>query len=371
VEMLADLRVQGCYIVPGVPNTTAVTQETDQNYGNFKDKFRANIRQLSQKRFDHNMGLTITDLPFLVFGGKCDKCGVKIENSFQEAFDHKSNLSVWKECGAVPLTRSAMHSNKVRHEVPTFGALTVQEGLTDISTERGRAVQKLKQLDAHNLFYCKVLTDNGYDGNKLRKEAPKRKTNVAVSMPNTLERQQAMKKASSAGQTFHATGGGHLNSDDFFKAAELKARENKVKAMEEIKKERAKYCNNQWAAIRLIKAKGELTLETEKRFTLLEIKAMLKWKKIKPTGTKKRDLVEAYMGAPKPKIQTIWSRSEEAALEALKVTDFTLQSTALGDAVKRMAKNLQNSLGNLDEASLKELESIIQARKDLENPNAL
>ena len=31
VEMLADLRLQGLYLVPGVPNTTHVTQETDQN----------------------------------------------------------------------------------------------------------------------------------------------------------------------------------------------------------------------------------------------------------------------------------------------------------------------------------------------------
>jgi hypothetical protein len=36
VEMLADLRLQGLYLIPGVPNTTAKTQETDQNYGLYK-----------------------------------------------------------------------------------------------------------------------------------------------------------------------------------------------------------------------------------------------------------------------------------------------------------------------------------------------
>ena len=48
VDMLARLRLQGLYMVPGVPNTTGVTQETDQNYGPFKSGYRSNIRQLSQ-----------------------------------------------------------------------------------------------------------------------------------------------------------------------------------------------------------------------------------------------------------------------------------------------------------------------------------
>jgi hypothetical protein len=369
IEMLADLRLQGCYLVPGVPNTTAVTQETDQNYGPFKDKFRANIRKLTHGRFDKKMGLVVTDIPFLVFGGTCAKCGAVLENAFQEAFDHDSNLNVWKVCGAVPLTRSAMQSDKVRHEVPVMAALEPQEGLT--TSLDSPEIQKLQDLDDQNKSYCDFLSARGFDGSKLRMEAPKRKLIVAVSKPNTLARQVAMKKASSAGATFHATGGGHLNSDDYFKAAELKARENQVKAMEEIKKEREKYCKDQWAALRLIKAKGELTWDTVSRFTIFEIKILLKWKKVKATGTKKRDLVEAYTEAPKPIIQPMWKPSEQAKLDALKDTNVSLESTALGAAAKKMVKNLQNSMGNLDAEALKELEAIIQARRELENPNAL
>lgn len=48
VEMLARLCVQGLYLVPGVPNTTHRTQETDQNYGIYKLSFRDNLRVLSQ-----------------------------------------------------------------------------------------------------------------------------------------------------------------------------------------------------------------------------------------------------------------------------------------------------------------------------------
>ncbi len=33
VELLAELQLIGLYLYPGLPNTTAVTQETDQDYG--------------------------------------------------------------------------------------------------------------------------------------------------------------------------------------------------------------------------------------------------------------------------------------------------------------------------------------------------
>jgi hypothetical protein len=141
--------------------------------------------------------------------------------------------------------------------------------------------------------------------------------------------------------------------------------------MEDLKKERHKYCTDQWEALRIIKAKGELTYNTEKNFTLAEIKILLKWKKVKATSTRKRDLVQAYRDAPKPPIQPIWKRSEQAALDALKNTNIDLEDTALGAAAKRMVTNLKNCLGTLDEVSLNELESILHARKERENPNAL
>ncbi len=46
VELLAQLRFLGVYLYPGVPNTTAVTQETDRTYGLFKSKYRANLEDL-------------------------------------------------------------------------------------------------------------------------------------------------------------------------------------------------------------------------------------------------------------------------------------------------------------------------------------
>ena len=47
VNMLVYMHTLGMYCVPGVPNITNVTQETDQNYDLFKPIFRDNIDILS------------------------------------------------------------------------------------------------------------------------------------------------------------------------------------------------------------------------------------------------------------------------------------------------------------------------------------
>jgi hypothetical protein len=91
LEMLARLRLQGVYVVPGVPNTTGKTQETDQNYGPFKSKYRSNIRTLSQARFNRGLSLSVIDLPLLVFGGECPSTFVELQDAFSSAFSALSS----------------------------------------------------------------------------------------------------------------------------------------------------------------------------------------------------------------------------------------------------------------------------------------
>jgi len=47
MELLCCLRHIGILLFPCVPNTTAVTQETDQSYGYFKTIYRSNLHKLS------------------------------------------------------------------------------------------------------------------------------------------------------------------------------------------------------------------------------------------------------------------------------------------------------------------------------------
>ncbi len=64
VELLASHCVLGFYLHPGVPNTTAVTQEMDQNYGPFKSTFWENLEFLTSTRLNCNMSPIIK--PFLI-----------------------------------------------------------------------------------------------------------------------------------------------------------------------------------------------------------------------------------------------------------------------------------------------------------------
>jgi hypothetical protein len=132
---------------------------------------------------------------------------------------------------------------------------------------------------------------------------PTRSTYVSVTEPLSKERVLAIKNSKTHGQMFFAMGGGHINSNDFFGAQEMKAREDEIAKLEKEKKEQKKYCADQVGAIKMIKAKGELTHTTEKNFNLAEIEMLLKWKKVQLKTKRKREMIDAYIAAPKPKIQ--------------------------------------------------------------------
>jgi hypothetical protein len=96
VNMLAEMRLRGIYLVPGVPSTTGQTQETDQNYASYKTVFRSHLRVLTQTRHDRGFKMRVSDLPLLVFGGKCPQTGLELCDSFSEACGIARNLACGK-----------------------------------------------------------------------------------------------------------------------------------------------------------------------------------------------------------------------------------------------------------------------------------
>lgn len=144
-----------------------------------------------------------------------------------------------------------------------------------------------------------------------------------------------------------------------------------MKRMEDKKKKRAACYKEQKGAVLLLKSEGELTLETQKTFTLPEIKILLKWKRVKPESILKKDLVNAHIAAPKPKIQKVWCRSEEAALVALQSVDVDMKDTAVGVVATQMAKALGNDLASLNDSSRSVLMQTLQDFDDSSNPNAI
>jgi hypothetical protein len=278
------------------------------------------------------------------------------------------NLSCWKKCGAVPLTRAPLvrRDPKVRHEVPTGRAADIAS-----QQEEDPAVTHLRNIENMNHFHCDYLSANGYDGSQLRRDAPKRATFVAVTQPHSKERIQAIKKARTAGQMFFATGGSHLNSNEFFQAKALEVCDEELKQMQQKKKARDKYCKIQLAAIKLLKQKGELTLDNEKKYNNKEIETMLGWKKVKASSKKKQDMIQAYVDAPKPKPQKIWCNSEAAALKALESDEVNLKDTALGVAAQQMARAVTNNLAKLDTPTRNSLKRRLEEYDEDNQPNCL
>jgi hypothetical protein len=258
------------------------------------------------------------------------------------------------------LTRLPLTLKEVRRQI-AVGDAVQNDG---VDGNQDPEVMRMKSLESLNKFHCDVLASHGFDANSLRKTAPRRYKPIAVAAPHSMERVVAIKNAKTAGQLFFATGGSHINSDEFFKARELKRRDEEIAKMEDAKKKRGEYCQKQRAAVMLIRNKGELTQETAKQFTIPEVKMLLHWKKVKAEGSKKRDLVDAYIEAPKPKIQKVWCRSEEQALTDLKNQNVDLKDTALGLAASQMARAVSLNLNQLDKDAIQSLKEALEGLGD-------
>ena len=82
------------------------------------------------------------------------------------------------------------------------------------------------------------------DGKHLSIEAPKLSaawTKIAVTAPMSCEEQDPLEKASTAGANFFASGGGVVNTDDYFMSQECREKNEKIKVLAKRKKEYKNY----------------------------------------------------------------------------------------------------------------------------------
>ena len=114
-DMLARLRVRGFYLIPGVPNTTHVTQATDKNYGVFKSVYRKNLMKLTKYRVNKNKTIQPTDIPLLIFGE--DPQVIGLESAFEQAFSYEKNVKIWEDIGLNPFDRHCLQDEHVKHEL--------------------------------------------------------------------------------------------------------------------------------------------------------------------------------------------------------------------------------------------------------------
>ncbi len=161
-QLLARLRLLGVVLYPGVPNTTAVTQETDKNYGPFKVVFTCNLDDVTQYRINKNISSSIQPwlVGLLVFGGQDPASGFHVADSaFDAGFNMDQNLKSWAKVGAAPVTRKCLESNQVCRE---FG-----DG-------DGEHDQVMLHIQSQNDMCTYFLTQRGFDGDQLKAKVSKK-----------------------------------------------------------------------------------------------------------------------------------------------------------------------------------------------------
>jgi len=299
----------------------------------------------------------VTDLPFLVFGGKDPETGVKLFDAFNKSFSATNCLSAWRKCGAVPLTRAPMEDKGIRHEL----VLNADQSVNSVIDPEG---SKLLQLEQANHLACDFLSSIGYVGSRLRTSAPRRGAKkFDITEPQSKERIYLLRKAKTAGQIFHVTHGEHLNSKDFFKTRTID--ERKKRAADMLKDKQQGYMSDKLGehAMTMIDKKGEPTKETLKDFTAKDIQKLYKWMMMKKSTKPKEELLKAYLSAPAPKKASEWLIAEEIELKELLTVDMCAKDTSLGVQLKQTAKAITNNVHDLDDKTAAELLQVPQDRQ--------
>ena len=143
-----------------------------------------------------------------------------------------------------------------------------------------------------------MLTLKVFNGKEFGLNTPritKAKT-ITVTVPQTKVRIEAVDAAKYAGQFFHAMGGSHLNSDDYFKSRVFLQRKERIKELMKDKEDVVNRTNAKCQKDKLLRTKGsDLIRETATSFNVAEIKLLVRWKlnDVPPGNT--QELIDMYL----------------------------------------------------------------------------
>ena len=194
----------------------------------------------------------------------------------------------------------------------------------------------------------------GGDGKHLLIDAPKlsaHRKKIAVTVPNTRERQDAIGRASTAGGQFYANAGGVINSDDFFIATERKKRSADIILLEKQKKEYDNYVALAAKVKQLVELKRDKgidvytheSLNDKKVITGEQLKLLIEDHTGKKPGAKynnKERLVALWLDVREKKAHKTkeWTIVDDGRLNELRDEEVTIEKTELGRA---LVKQLQ------------------------------
>jgi len=325
--LLARLRIRGILLYAGVPNTTSVSQETDRNYGQFKNVYRRNLEKYAHDREKacKSTAVSVVLIGLFVYGGVDPVTNEEYENAFQAGFSKERNLSAWAKVGAAPLTRACLDDEQVRHD----------GGTQDEQDPMSAHLRTIQSKNDHAVFCLNTLS---YNGDKLKAKLKEKSATTAaatlvntnISEPYSREQLNALAKATTHGQKFLVTGGAHLTADVAFKAATLNNRKREYENLEKEKKKRK--------AMEKRQEEGKAVLLKNKEINDLndtDLKKLLAWYGIPAKETKNiTERREKWKGIADAKIKPppcpIWGVQEEEELERLKSEQIDMKDTEFG-----------------------------------------
>jgi hypothetical protein len=161
-----ELRLHGIYLFPTVPNTTQVSQETDQKYGLFQSNVRAVLIIIFQEEGKVNR----YHVPVLINGREASEGKPAIPSPYALAFEKERNLRIWnQQVGAVQATHACLQNPKVRVEkIPEAYKQFVDAGQNDnvqIEYSWNNAIlENLTELETQNQAAIEKLIEWNFNG---------------------------------------------------------------------------------------------------------------------------------------------------------------------------------------------------------------
>jgi len=356
IDLLAKLRHLGVYLYPCIPNTTAVTQETDRTYGKFKSQFRKNLELLVDECVEQGISVKVPQckLCLLVFGGEDPDTKLVLPSAFEIGFGRSECLSAWAKIGAAPLTRNCLKDPKVSR--------AMGEG----DDEYGVLLRSIQEANEYSVY---ALVEGGYNGSALQallKAVPEAYTMTGITERHSKERIELLAKANTHGKKFYATGGSHVCSDDFFKAEALRCREDRIRELEALKKKREQQAATEAKALAVLDAKARCFEENDYRgMSVQDLATLLAWYNIPKEKMKKSDMVTRWKEirnnhVPPPTFER-WMPQDELGLEQLKTTEIDMTETALGRYAALMKRNAVASVLDFTDAEWESLKLLKEA----------
>ncbi|KAL3771166.1 hypothetical protein ACHAWU_004789 [Discostella pseudostelligera] len=336
LDLLAELRTSGFILFPGVPNTTAVSQETDQNYGPFKTQYCKNLDAVVDERIKQKKCIQLPpwQVGLIVFGGMDPETNLVVKSAFECGFSRDNCRNAWDKVGAAPLTRACMMNKKVRRSLGD-GSDEYQQMLLNIQTA--------------NDVSTNALSTGGYNGSVMRREILAIPTTEQITEEHSAERLQLLAKSNTHGKLFTATGGGHLTSDDIFIASEMATREKEKKRLTSEKTRRLR----KMAA----EEKGKSVLSTKgaegNGWSVPDVDAVLAWydvpqrNKLTTKEAKMRAWAKIRQEGKEPPMYAKWTDDDERELLEASKTEITLNDTALGRVQQRKKTEFMQAVPTL------------------------